>query len=170
MKGRIVLINVSPGGVPKRAVPRAGVTRLGLEGDGHRNTKHHGGPDRALCLFSVERIEALQAEGHPVEPGALGENVTLAGLDWPSVQPDDVFRLGDEVLVQVTRYTSPCFNIRGAFLDGAYWRVSQKRHPGWSRVYARVVVPGAIATGDPVTRLTPAGVAPRRAAGLGGER
>jgi MOSC domain-containing protein YiiM len=165
MSGRIVQINVSPGGVPKRPVARARVTRLGIEGDGHRVTEHHGGPDRALCLFSVEQIEALQAEGHPVEPGALGENVTLAGLDWSSVQPDDCFRLGEEVLVQVTRFTSPCANVRAAFLDGAYSRVSQNRHPGWSRVYARVLVPGEIAPGDPVARLTSAEAARRLAVG-----
>ena len=167
MSGRIVQINVSPGGVPKRPVPWARVTRGGLEGDGHRNTQH-GGPDRALCLFSIEQIEALQAEGHPVEPGVLGENLTLAGLDWAGVQPDDFYRLGEEVLVQITRFTNPCFNVRAAFLDGAYSRVSQKQHPGWSRVYARVLVPGEIAAGDPVARLTPAEVARHLAVGLGG--
>jgi MOSC domain-containing protein YiiM len=168
MEGRIVQINVSPGGVPKRPVARARVTRLGIEGDGHRNAERHGGPDRALCLFSVEQIEALQGEGHPVEPGTLGENLTLAGLDWAEVQPDDIFRLGQDVLVQVTRFTSPCFNVRGAFLDGAYSRVSQKRHPGWSRVYARVLVPGEIAAGDPAARLTAAEAARTLAVGLGG--
>ena len=170
MDGRIVQINVSPGGVPKRPVARARVTWRGLEGDGHRNTELHGGPDRALCLFSIEQIEALQAEGHPVEPGALGENLTLAGLDWATVQPDDAFRLGEAVLVQVTRFTSPCVNIRGAFLDGAYSRVSEKRHPGWSRVYARVLAPGTIAAGDPVARLTPADVARHLGGGLEARR
>jgi MOSC domain-containing protein YiiM len=168
MTGRIVQINVSPGGVPKRPVPRARVTRAGIDGDAHRDMVHHGGPDRALCLFALEQIETLQAEGHPVEPGALGENLTVSGLDWPAVQPEDFFRLGDEVLVQITRYTSPCLNVRAAFLDGAYSRVSQKRHPGWSRVYARVLVPGEIAAGDPVERLTSAEVARHLAVGLGG--
>jgi MOSC domain-containing protein YiiM len=168
MPGRIVQINVSLGGVPKRPVPRARVTRLGIEGDGHRATELHGGPDRALCLFSLEQIEALQAEGHPIEPGALGENLTLVGLDWAEVQPDTFYRLGDEVLVQVTRFTSPCLNVRTAFLDGEYSRVSQKRHPGWSRVYARVLVPGEVAAGDPVERLTPAEVTRHLAVGLGG--
>jgi MOSC domain-containing protein YiiM len=99
MTGRIVQINVPSGGVPKRPVPRARVTRSGLEGDAHRDTEHQGGLDRALCLFSVERIEALQAEGHPVEPGALGENLTVAGLDWARAQLDDFLRLGEDVLV-----------------------------------------------------------------------
>jgi MOSC domain-containing protein YiiM len=168
MTGRIVQINASAGGVPKRPVARARVTRSGLEGDAHRDSEHHDGADRALCLFSLERIQALQAEGHPVEPGVLGENLTLAGLDWTRVQPDEFFRLGDEVLVQITRFTSPCLNVRTAFLDGTYARVSEKRHPGWSRVYARVLVPGEIAAGDPVERLTPAEVARHLAVGLGG--
>src|SRR5262245_11581529 len=168
MTGRIVQINVSPGGVPKRPVPRARVTRAGLEGDAHRNTERHGGPDRALCLFSIERIEDLQAEGHAVEPGTLGENLTLEGLEWARVQPDDFLRLGEEVLIQITRFTSPCLNVRAAFLDGGYSRVSEGRYPGWSRVYARVLVPGEIAAGDPVERLTPAEVARHLAVGLGG--
>ena len=168
MPGRIVQINVSPGGVPKRPVPRARVLRSGVEGDAHRHSELHGGPERALCLYSVEQIEALQGEGHPIEPGALGENLTVAGLDWPAVQPEDFFRLGEDVLVQITRFTSPCLTVRGAFLDGAYSRVSEKQHPGWSRVYARVLVPGEIVTGDPVERLTPAEAARHLAVGLGG--
>jgi MOSC domain-containing protein YiiM len=168
MRGRIVQINASPGGVPKRPVVRARVLRSGIEGDAHLNAELHGGPERALCLYSIEQIEALQAEGHPVESGALGENLTVAGLDWPRVQPDDFFRLGEEVLVQITRFTSPCLTVRGAFLDGAYSRVSQKQHPGWSRVYARVLVPGEIVTGDPIEWLTLAEVARHLAAGLGG--
>ena len=57
------------------------------------------------------------------------------------------------MLVQITRFTSPCETVRAAFLDGAYSRVSETRHPGWSRVYARVLVPGEIAAGDRVERL-----------------
>jgi MOSC domain-containing protein YiiM len=161
--GRLVQVSVSPGGVPKRPVPAARVTPLGLEGDRQRDLEHHGGPDRALCLFSLERIEALQAEGHSIEPGTIGENLTVAGIDWNAVGPDDHLRLGEEVLIQVTRYTSPCLNIRGAFLDGQYGRVSPGRHPGWSRVYARVLVPGEIRAADPVVRLTPAEAAAHQA-------
>ena len=70
VKGRVVQINISPGGVPKLPVAAARVTPDGLEGDGHRDLEHHGGPERALCLFSLEQIRALQAEGHAVTPGA----------------------------------------------------------------------------------------------------
>jgi MOSC domain-containing protein YiiM len=148
--GRIVQLSVSPGGVPKRAVPAARVTRLGLEGDGHHDTEHHGGPERAVCLFPHEAIQALAAEGHAIAPGAIGENVTTEGLDWGLVVPGVHLRLGEEVVVQVTRYTSPCATIASAFLARDYSRVSQKRHPGWSRVYARVVVEGRLRAGDTV--------------------
>ena len=149
-RGRIVQLSVSPGGVPKRAVAEARVTRLGLEGDGHRDTEHHGGPDRALCLYPLEAIHALAAEGHAIAPGAIGENVTTEGLDWTRVVPGVHLLLGGRVLVQVTRYTSPCLNIAPMFQGRDYGRVSQKRHPGWSRVYARVLGEGRLRSNDPV--------------------
>ena len=157
MSGRIVQISVSPGGVPKTAVPAAQVNAQGLEGDGHRDLEHHGGPERAVCLFSLEQIRALQAEGHQVVPGALGENVTLEGVEWGQVTPGSRLQLGERVLLEITRYTAPCVNIKPLFSHGDFARVSEKRNPGWSRVYARVVTPGRIQTGDPVKLLPAAG-------------
>lgn len=152
--GRIVQLSISPGGVPKRAVPEARVTALGLEGDGHRDTEHHGGPDRALCLFPLEAIRALASEGHAVVPGALGENITTERLDWSLVAPGTRLLLGQHVVVQVTRYTSPCVNIAPLFRSRDYSRVSQKRHPGWSRVYARVLTGGRLRADDGVRILS----------------
>ena len=152
---RIFQINVSPGGVPKRPVESAHVTLLGVEGDAHRDLEHHGGPDRALCIFSVERIRAMQAEGHPIAPGSIGENLTVEGLDWDAVTPGSRLLLGGGVVAEVTRYTSPCGNITPFFAGGDYSRVSQKRHPGDSRVYARVLREGSISVGDPVRLLSP---------------
>ncbi|HKZ06999.1 MAG TPA: MOSC domain-containing protein [Methylomirabilota bacterium] len=148
--GRIAQISVSPGGVPKRPVEAADVTTQGVSGDAQRDREHHGGPERAVCLFSMEAIRDLRAEGHPIEPGHIGENVTLEGLDWDAVTPGTRLRLGADVLLEITRYTSPCHNIRGSFAGGDVGRVSQKKHPGWSRVYARVLRAGAIRRGDPV--------------------
>jgi MOSC domain-containing protein YiiM len=152
--GRIVQLSISPGGVPKRAVPEARVTRLGLQGDAHRDAEHHGGPDRALCLFPLEAIRALVSEGHAVTPGALGENVTTEGLDWSVVVPGTHLLLGEHVLVQVTRYTSPCVNIAPLFRERDFSRVSQRRHPGWSRVYARVLAEGRLRPDDGVRVLS----------------
>lgn len=148
--GIIVQLNVSTGGVPKLPVEQARVAQLGIEGDGHNNTRHHGGPDRALCLFALERIEAIAAEGHPLRPGSAGENVTVRGLDWDQVVPGVRLRLGAEVLAEVTGYASPCATNKAWFIDGEFMRMSQKLHPGWSRVYARVLAPGLLQPGDPV--------------------
>ena len=150
MRATIAHINVSPGGVPKLPVPSARVTELGLEGDSQRNLELHGGPERALCLFALEQIRALQAEGHPVSPGSIGENLTVEGLDWEQVTPGSRLEVGDSVVIEVTRYTSPCFNIKQSFADGDISRVSQKKHPGSSRVYARVLKTGAIRQGDAI--------------------
>jgi MOSC domain-containing protein YiiM len=153
-KGAIVQLSVSAGGVPKLAVPEARVTRLGLEGDAHRDLEHHGGSQRAVCLFAVEAIRALVAEGHRLTPGATGENVTTEGLDWAAVAPDTHLLLGERVLLQVTKYTSPCFNIAPLFAGRNFGRISQKQHPGWSRVYARVLLEGHVRAGDQVRMVT----------------
>ena len=154
--GRITGLQRSNGGVPKLPVESAAVSGQGMEGDRQRNRRFHGGPDRALCLYSQERIDALGAEGHPIVRGAVGENVTIAGLPWEHVRPGARLTLGD-VEVEVTSFTSPCANIEGAFLEGRFARISQKVHPGWSRVYVRVRRGGSLRVGDPV-RLTPADV------------
>lgn len=152
MSGRVVQVSVSRGGVPKTAVPSAEIGVDGLAGDAHRDAEHHGGPDRAVCVYAMELIAALRAEGHTVSPGALGENLTVEGIDWSSLTPDTCLLVGPVVL-QVTRYTSPCFNIKGVFVEGALSRISQKRHPGWSRVYARVLRPGCVRPRDAVRVL-----------------
>ncbi len=146
----IFQINISDGGVPKLGMRQAAVNILGVAGDQHRDVKHHGGPERAVCLYSLERILALQVEGHPLFPGSIGENLTLIGLDWSKVTPGIRLRLGSEVLVEVTSYTAPCNNIEESFVARNYGRVSQSQYPGWSRVYARVLQPGSISVGDRV--------------------
>jgi MOSC domain-containing protein YiiM len=152
MAARIIQVNVSSGGVPKLPVLEAEVTLSGITGDGHNDPQNHGGPDRALCLFSLERIAAMAKEGHAIAPGAAGENVTIQGLDWDLVVPGARLQLGP-VLVEVTRYTTPCKTNERWFLERDINRMHQNVHPGWSRVYARVLEPGTIRPGDPVELL-----------------
>jgi MOSC domain-containing protein YiiM len=156
VSGRIHQLSRSAGGVPKLPVVSARVTESGLEGDRQRDRRYHGGPLRALCLFSLERIAALRAEGHPIEPGSTGENVTVSGIEWEALQPGVRLRLGGEVEIEITSYTAPCKNIAGSFSEGEFTRISQKVHPGWSRLYARVHRPGQVAAGDAV-ELFPSG-------------
>jgi MOSC domain-containing protein YiiM len=126
------------------------VSRLGLENDSQDDKKHHGGPDRALCLYSLERIRSLQTEGHPIDIGTVGENITVEGIDWDLLVPGVTIRIGDQVLLEVASFTSPCKTIRASFIEGEFIRIAQKLHPGWSRVYARVLRDGQIRFGDPV--------------------
>ena len=136
--------------MPKRRISGAKVSRLGLENDEQEDQVHHGGPDRAVCIFSLEKVHALQEEGHPIQIGSAGENLTVQGIAWESVMPGVRLRVGGQVVLEVTSFTSPCKTIRRSFVDGKFVRISQKVHPGWSRVYARVIAEGDIRIGDPI--------------------
>lgn len=151
--GRIFQLNISSGGVPKRSIASGEVTVFSLQGDRQENQDVHGGPNRAVCLYALEKILSLQEEGHPIFPGAAGENITLVGLDWSLVQPGVRLRIGSQVLVEITQFTAPCSTITAAFKDGEFKRISEKVHPGWSRVYGRVLQPGRLQVGDQVQVL-----------------
>ena len=151
MQAHIFSLQRSGGGVPKLAIREAEVGPQGMAGDRQRDRRNHGGPERALCLYSLEAILALQQEGHPIFPGSTGENVTISGLDWPTLNPGDVLHLGNEVVVQITSYTVPCNNIEPSFRGGEFKRISQKVHPGWSRLYARVLQAGTLQVGQAVS-------------------
>jgi len=147
--GRVHQISTSKGGVPKLATDRAVVGDRGIIGDEQADRIHHGHPEQALCLFSLEVIEKFRSEGHPIEPGSAGENVTVSGLDWSNVVPGRKMTIGP-VQVEITDYATPCSKNARWFIDGRYNRMHQSRHRGESRVYARVLTTGAIRTGDTV--------------------
>src|SRR5262249_18694140 len=147
--GRIESINASRGGVPKAPMFEAFVTVEGIDGDRQRDQRFHGGRDRAVVLFSLDVINALRDEGHPIATGTAGENLTLPGVDWPTRGPGVRLTIG-EVQLRITTYASPCYKIAGSFADGDVSRISDKAHPGWSRLCARVVSEGVIRIGDPV--------------------
>jgi MOSC domain-containing protein YiiM len=151
-------INWSPGGLPKLPVLEAWVSLKGLDGDRHRNRVLHGRPDRALCLFSFEILEALQQEGHTVYAGASGENLTLAGLDWTQMKPGEHLKIGEEVQIELTSYCEPCRHNAKWFVNEDYSRISHQHHPGWSRLYARVLSEGRVRQGDRVW----VGILPKR--------
>jgi MOSC domain-containing protein YiiM len=103
-----------------------------------------------VTLFSEDLIRALQAEGHPIRAGAIGENLTVGGLDWTLLAPGVRLRVGGEVLLEITKYAEPCEKVAGAFAGGDFLRVSETRHPGWSRVCARVLEGGRVRVNDVV--------------------
>ena len=150
MPARVLQINVSNGGVPKRTVAEAFVGREGLEGDAVNHPKIHGGPERAVCLFSVELIQALQDEGHPIFPGSVGENLTVAGLDWSTLESEAILDIG-EAQIQLTTRVEPCNTIAGSFKDRQFKRIQPRRVPGETRWYARVLREGTVRAGDAIT-------------------
>jgi MOSC domain-containing protein YiiM len=148
-EGVVAQLNVSDGGVPKRSIEVAEVGDRGLVGDRQAARQHHGRPLQALCLWSVEVIDALRAEGHPIEPGLAGENVSIAGVDWRTIRPGTQLLIGD-VLAEISAWSSPCKKNAAWFADRDFHRMDHERHPGWSRAYAWVREPGTIRQGDTV--------------------
>lgn len=146
---RLVQISVNPqGGVPKRGVLQARLLFNNVEGDKQRNLKFHGGPERAVCLFSYEVIQELQKEGHPIDCGTTGENLTISGLDWSALAPGVRLQIGDEALIEITRPTTPCKTIAASFTDGDFTRISHKKFPNATRYYARILREGTIYAHD----------------------
>ncbi len=148
--GRLVRINVSRGGVPKRAVPAARVERLGVVGDRHNELGGHGGPLRAVSLFALEAIRRVAGEGHPLEPGGAGENLTTEGLELSLLPVGTVLEIGDDVRLELTGAAMPCRTIRHNFLEGRFGRLSIQAHPSDSRMYARVLSEGEVRAGDAI--------------------
>jgi MOSC domain-containing protein YiiM len=105
--GKIVQVSISPGGLPKHRIPGAVCTPLGLEGDGHRFPKFHGGPRKALLLVSAEDLADLKQKGYPTFWGGFGENLTVSGLDFRQLRPGQRFRAG-EAVIELTQVRTPC--------------------------------------------------------------
>lgn len=147
--GSVAGVFHSDGGVPKSPVASAAVTASGVVGDRQSTRKYHGRVWQALCLWSADVVADLQAEGHPVFPGACGENLSVTGVDWSALRPGTRLRIGT-VLAELSIPTDPCRQIRPFFADAAIRRIDHYRHAGSARWYATVVQPGRVAVGDRV--------------------
>ena len=147
---------MSPGGVPKLPVEQARVGRLGLDGDAHHHDHVHGGPHRAVCLLALEAIERVQADGHAIEPGAVGENLTTVGIEIARLPVGAQLAIGDELLLEIAAPANPCDVIKHVFVRGKSGRISILLHPDNSRMYARVLREGVVREGDPIRVLPPA--------------
>jgi MOSC domain-containing protein YiiM len=151
MTGSILQINISPGGVPKRAIAEAEVTPAGIVGDSWAHPQIHGGPNQALLLITSEGIGQLIAQGYPIFPGALGENLTTLGLDRRQMRIGQRYRVG-EVMLEITKMRSPCSqldvygpSIKHAIYD-AQVTAGDASTPRWGLAgfYARVLRSGLI--------------------------
>ena len=147
--GTVSHLAVSGGGVPKLGVEAFTVGWSGAVGDTQGDRRHHGRPFQALCLWSTEVIAGLQAEGHPIAAGQAGENITVTGLDWATLRPGTIVRIGG-VLAEISSHATPCAKNAQWFADRAFSRIDHDVHPGLSRLYASVLEPGPVAVGDQV--------------------
>jgi MOSC domain-containing protein YiiM/GNAT superfamily N-acetyltransferase len=154
MNGRVLQVNISPGGVPKLPVEEAWVGHMGLAGDRHDHHWVHGGPHRAVCLLGIEAIGRVRADGHPgVVPGAVGENLTTEGIELGTLAVGTRLAIGDDVVLEISNPANPCDVIKGAFTNGKSGRISIHLHPDDSRMYARVLAEGRVRRGDGIRVL-----------------
>lgn len=147
---KVYSININGnGGVPKYRVNQANIGKLRVEGDKQNDLKYHGGENRAICLYSMDLITELKKEGHPIFAGSTGENITIQGQDWNKLKQGAILEIGKSK-IELTHPAPPCKTIAKSFKEGHFIRISEKKHPGWSRWYAKVLVEGMVSLNDMV--------------------
>ena len=149
MTAKVTALHTSNGGVPKLPVVVLTVTKDGCIGDKQNDRKHHGGPNKAVCLFLEEIIEELALEGHPIAAGTTGENVLIRGIPRYDLNPGVVLKFPD-VDLAITQDAPPCRTIIGSFSDNDFNLISHKKFPNRTRWYAKVLREGTISVDDVV--------------------
>lgn len=138
-------------GIFKHAVSGAILGRTNLDGDGQADHRFHGGPDRAVLLFSVEHYPYWEERlGRKLEFGSFGENLTVEGIDEETVCLGDIWET-DTVTLEISQPRIPCSKLsRRLETPGFHLEVTKK---AWGGFYARTLREGQVTTGD-VLRLT----------------
>ncbi|MER7804758.1 MOSC domain-containing protein [Streptomyces parvulus] len=126
-----------------------GVGASGLAGDAVCDTRHHGGDDQAVYAVAREDLDAWEHElGRPLAHGSFGENLTTTGLDVSGALIGERWRVGPDLLLEVTSGRIPCRTFQGHMGEERWMkRFMEKAAPG---AYFRVVEPGEIRAGDAV--------------------
>ena len=145
--------------MPKRAIPQAEVTPVGIVGDAWRYP-FHGGKRRAILLVTAEGIDDLIAQGFPLFHGAVGENITTRGLERRSLRIGQRFSVG-EVVIELSQIRTPCgtLDVYGTGIQAAMYdaqvQAGDAASPRWglSGFYASVVRPGILRLVDPISLI-----------------
>lgn len=127
----------------------------GLSGDVQADTIHHGGPDKAVHIHFRQHLQWLSMlAGRPVQPGEIGENLTLAAISTEAAEPaegdfciGDVLAVGGTVL-QVTQPRIPCF--KQAEQTQQRDLVERIVTSGRTGLHLRVLTEGVLQAGDSV--------------------
>ncbi|MEU8205479.1 MOSC domain-containing protein [Streptosporangium sp. NPDC049046] len=126
-----------------------GTGAVGLAGDRVYDVKHHGGSDQAVYAYAREDLDEWESEfGRSLSNGVFGENLTTLGLDVNGALIGERWRIGPNLVLEVTCPRIPCATFQG-WLEREGWikRFTQAVRPG---AYLRVIEPGEIRTDDPV--------------------
>lgn len=126
------------------------LTRSGLRGDGQADRVNHGGPDKAVCVYSFDNYGFWLAHlGLAALPAAaFGENFTVEGLVETTICVGDVLTIGDAA-VQVSQPRQPCWKLARKWnLDDFPEQVVRANRTGW---YFRVVSEGVVHAGNVIT-------------------
>jgi MOSC domain-containing protein YiiM len=87
------------------------LSSLQLEGDEQADIVHHGGADKAVCVYSYEHYAYWEKElNRPMPSSAFSENMTVVGLLELDVCIGNIYRI-DEALVQVSQPRQPCHKL-----------------------------------------------------------
>ncbi|MFB7836845.1 MOSC domain-containing protein [Streptomyces sp. NPDC056056] len=128
-----------------------GVGKSGLAGDTVCDLRFHGGDDRAAYAFAREDLDRWESElGRPLANGSFGENLTTRDLDVNGALIGERWRIGEEVVLEVTGGRIPCRTFAG-FLEEKGWVKRFTRSEAGPGALLRVIVPGEIRAGDPIT-------------------
>jgi MOSC domain-containing protein YiiM len=125
------------------------VMQLGLDGDEQADLSVHGGPEKAVYGYAASRYPAWAQEfpalaGH-FTAGAIGENLTIAGMDESGICVGDVHAIGS-ALLQVCQPRQPCFKF--ALRHGNKLLPKAMVRLGFSGWYYRVLKTGRLEAGD----------------------
>ncbi|WAZ23567.1 MOSC domain-containing protein [Streptomyces cinnabarinus] len=126
-----------------------GTGASGLAGDDVCDTRHHGGNDQAVYAMAREDLDDWERElGRTLANGSFGENLTTLGLDVSGALIGERWRIGPEVVLEVTSGRIPCRTFQ-AHIGEERWvkRFTAKGAPG---AYLRVIEPGEVRAGDAV--------------------
>jgi len=144
LHGQLAQLNISGGGMPKLPVAEAMVTVDGVQGDWQKNRKYHGGPNRAICIYSEELYQGLRDSGVNVSDGDIGENFTTRGLNLQHLKKGDRLKVG-ECVIELTDIRVPCFQLKKWDVDLPELIVGRS---GW---VAKVVKEGMVKQGDAIS-------------------
>ncbi|TNC26929.1 MOSC domain-containing protein [Amycolatopsis alkalitolerans] len=137
------------GPVAVHAPATTGTGEVGLAGDRAHDVKHHGGPDQAVYAYAREDLDHWEAKlGRQLRNGTFGENLTTGGLDVNGALIGERWRIGREVVLEVSCPRIPCGTFQGWLRrEGWIAEFVSACRPG---TYLRVIEPGEIRAGDRV--------------------